>query len=182
MENLSNIQQLYLGSVLTFFALVLIEYFKSILNRRDKRRNLKVFIRLELLSIIKLFDRLKKYIEENATINYIVIDATWKIVNELEKSHSEVIYLSKMSDRERFYDLISDIASFLNDARFTQQFYYDQKSLLDKTEDHISKMESQHKDLDSLDNFFAQKRTEKLIELIEMKRRVEEYINEIGDK
>jgi hypothetical protein len=179
---LSNTWQIFAGAVLTFLSLLLIEMVKSYFSRGEKRRNLKIFLRLEFNAIIKLLDRLKKYIEENSIINYSVIDATWKVINELEGSRADIIYLPKNSDQEKFFDVISDLSSFLNDARFTQQFYYDQKKLIEGNEADSIQAEKLYRNKTDLDTFFAQKRTEKLVELIDIKRRLEDYIKAVDAK
>lgn len=178
--SLQNVPDIYVGALLTFLSLVVIEFIKTQIITGRARKNFVVFTKLELKSVVKNLDRLKAKAEENSYFDFSVLNDVDKAILDLESARPDAIYLSDPL-QEDYFDLITRLRGFSNDSRFLQNYLYDQTGLIEN-----KKSESQAKkafdNIKELNTFFNQRKLEKLVELIDLKRSIEEFIKNITQK
>jgi hypothetical protein len=171
---------IFLGSLLTFASTWIVENLKNGKERREKQENFKIFVRQELRAVIKNFEKLKTILEYKSYYDYIVLGQLDKSVLNLDNYKKEAIYLPSTNEQEKFIDLISDIASFVTDTRGIQNYYYDQAKPFNEPGEGQKKENPIFKTKKELDDYFESKRNEKAIDLVELKRRIEEFTREIS--
>lgn len=74
--------------------------------------------------------------------------------------------------QEAFIDLVSDISSLVSDIRGLQGLYDRQ------TKDLDTKL---FKDQDELKKYFEEKKVEKLIDLVDRKRKIEDFVRQLAN-
>jgi hypothetical protein len=186
----TNVLFIFLGSILTFLSTWLVETIKNSRERNEKQENFKLFVRQELRALIKGFEKLKTILEFRNYYDYIVLNQLDKNVFNLESYKKEAVYLSSADYQEKFIDLISDIASFVTDIRGMQNFYYEQvkpfnespeKEQNEKEKKVLKKVNPIYKSKKELDDYFNSKKNEKAVDMVELKRRVDEFAKQISN-
>ncbi len=189
MEN-TNVLLIFLGSILTFLSTWLVETVKNNGERKEKQENFKLFVRQELRALNNGFEKLKTILEFRNFYDYIVLNQLDKNVLNLESYKKEAIYLSSADNQEKFIDLVSDIASFVTDIRGMQNYYYEQaknfnefpeKEQNEEDKKVLKKTNPIFKSKKDLDDYFNSRKIEKAIDMVELKRRVDEFAKLISN-
>ncbi len=170
--------ELLLGALLTFLTLYVIDILKSGAEKRDKTKNFKLYIKLELEVIAKTLDKLQTALEYANYYDFTLLDRVKESVDSLEKSRNDVIFLSDPSLKEKFIDLISDVSTYVAMVRVGQQIYYNQQNEANNpklTKIKKNKNNPVEPPLETFNKF----RTQKSIQYVEIKRRLEELIKGI---
>jgi ribosomal protein S8 len=156
------------GAIATFLGTGTVEYFKNRTEDSRKRKNFVVFIRLELQSISKILERLKIDLENKSFYSANALTRFQENLINLEAYRHEAIYFHNSSLQEKFLDLLSDTSFFVKETSLLETFYFEEIKKLDNGDSIF------YKTRDDLENYFRGKRTEKLIEIIEIKRKIDE--------
>jgi len=172
----SSVLLIFLGSVLTFLATLLVETIKN--NREASQRtvNLQLLIRQELIFVKKLLERLKTTLELKNYYGYDILDQLVKSLGVLESYKKDVIYLTTIDQQEEYIDLVSDLSSSLSNSRSLQTLFDTQKKLHDED----SKLTIGT--FKELQEYFNQTKLQYSIEFVEIKRRIDEFLKKITDK
>jgi len=159
-----------LGAILTFAGTFLVESWKNLRERKEKTQNFILYTRQELNSVLKSLDKLKTVQGFRKYWDYSVLEKLNKSIQNLESEKKAAIYLPKSELQEAYIDLISDISFFVSDAIGMQQFYDSQKKELNK---------ELFKTSDELTKFYEERKTEKSIDLVDIKRKIEDFIRQL---
>lgn len=190
MGNATNILLIFLGSFLTFLSTWLIESWKNRQEKNEKTQNFKLYIKQEFLVISKGLERLKTVQDYRRYYDYTVLNRLDRSIYSLESNIKEAIYLPSTEQQEAFIDLISDISTYLSDARGVQGVYDDQSKLLNQMppEGKTKKKQPQpssssiFKTRPELEKYYEDKKTEKSIDLVDIKRRIDDFIRQLQAK
>lgn len=176
-----NVLLIFLGSILTFTSTWTVENLKNKRERNEKEQNFKLFIRQEFRAILKGLEKLNIILEkQNFFDNYVLTQLEKNVLN-LESYRKEAFYVSSIELQEKFIDLISDISTYLIDARGLQNYYWNEANRLKGEKKPVDKTEDiQQKSTQDLENFFNKRRIEKTIELIDIKRRIDDFLKQVS--
>lgn len=190
--NLNNdLLLILIGSVLTFVTLSILEFLKNRAERNRKTKNFELFIKLELSTLAKTFEKLHTALSYVNYYDYLLLDRASKSIENLEKSRNDAIYLSNTAVQEKFIDLISDISTFLTGVRNIQTLYYDDinkattgrnSNKMDKNSKRTKIPQIKIKTSAEVLVEFNQRKTEKSIEYVEIKRRLDDLIKALENK
>lgn len=159
-----------LGALLTFAGTFLVESWKNSRERKEKTQNFILYTRQELNSVLKSLDKLKAVQDFRKYWDYIVLEKLNKSIQNLESEKKAAIYLSKSELQETYIDLISDISSFVSDVNGMQLFYDSQKKELNK---------ELFKTPENLTKYYEERKTEKSIDIVDIKRKIEDFIRQL---
>lgn len=157
---------IFVGAILTFLSLWIIEEIKFKKNRKEKRENFELFVSQEFFNIAKILERLKIGFEYRNWFEFATIIPIRKNIEILEKYRKDSIYFSSFKSKEAFINLLSDLSAFIESITTLENVYLEEvkKEGVDKKETN---------------NFYDQKRAVKLIDLIEIQRRIENFTKNI---
>lgn len=187
MEKNYSFLLLFLGSLLTFLGTWTVEKWKNSQERKEKTRNFILLVKQEFGVVIKALDRLKTVQDYRRYYDYNILGQLDKSIFNLESYKKDAIYLPSSDKQEIFIDLISDISTFSSETRGIQDLYYSESK---KTADPLaSKKNRSHKkkdknpDLlskDGLEKYYDDKKTDRTIAMIEIKRRIDDFIRTLS--
>ncbi len=169
-----NVYLIFLGSLLTFLATVTVESVKSFIARREKRATFVLLATQQLNALDKGFEKLKTALDYKNHFDFLILGSLEKGATNLESYKSDSIYLHSESTKEQFMDLISDISMYLPDVRSLQNVYYSEQEKV-KTGDTSASFA----DKAALDKWFSEQRMQKIVDPIELKRRMRDFIREM---
>jgi hypothetical protein len=188
-NNPSGISLILFGAIITFISTYIIEYIKNKREKAEKTKNFKLFIKLELAVVAKTLDKLQTALSYGNYYDYSLLDRAKESIDNLEKARTDVIYLSEPELKEKFIDLISDTSTYVATVRVVQQlFYSDRDKILGqkpKKKDRptgagkVRKQTPIAADMPQVIDQFSKRTTEKAIEYIEIKRRLEDLIKSL---
>jgi len=161
-----------LGALFTYLSLWALEGQKNKHVRKEKERNFILFIRQELLSFSKGVDRLKNIFGQKNWFDLMTVGQLEKNLQNMESQRKESIYLRSQNLQEEFADLITESANILTGIRFLESNYLE---TIEK-----NKTSKQNNDFKDTVNFINQRRTLNLIDLIEIQRKISEYLKKIS--
>lgn len=194
-NNLDSPSLILIGALIAFISTNIVEYIKNWRERRDKTKNFKLFIKLELEVIAKTLDKLQIALSYGSYYDYLLLDRIKESIDNLEKVRSDVIYLSNPELKEKFVETISDISTYVATTRMVQQLFYADRDSSVKQENikpaSVAKKgrkinnKNQQKNvtptLEQAWKTFNERRTEKTIEYVEIKRKLEELIKSLAN-
>ncbi len=182
----SNLLFLLLGALITFISAYSIEIIKNWLRKREKSKNFKLFIRLELVVIAKTLEKLQTGLEYGAYYDYLLLDRIAESIKSLDKARTDVIYLTDSVLKEKFVDVISEISNYIAVVRQIQQLFYSDR---DKAQESKSKSSKNPKTktqeatesltIEGAVELFHNRKIEKNIIYVEIKRKLEDLINDL---
>lgn len=177
MEN--NLYFIFLGAFLTFVASGLVELGKNKTIRSEQSKNFRLFVRLEFRAIQKALEKLRNTLENQKFFNYMVLGNLRQAIDRLESSRKDAVYLPNKDLQEKYFDLVSDISLFLTDSSNAQQLYYAEKEKFKPQQDGTPGKSEIFDSADALEQHFTERRLEKLMQLTELNRRVDEIMKEL---
>ncbi|TAH33586.1 hypothetical protein EYC59_04640 [Candidatus Saccharibacteria bacterium] len=151
---------IFLGAILAFLATGTVEWLKNNTKKLDRIRQYKLYARLQLASILKVLDKLKHSYENGGTYAQLIRDIKLleKASEPLNGVRSNTTILPEQDTQEKLIDLIADLNLYVSD---------------------ISSLVSAHgTPEDSTEG--DQKLLSKNIELVELRRRIEELIKALS--
>jgi hypothetical protein len=154
-----------------------------------------LFIKLELEVVAGTLEKLQTGLSYGNYNDYLLLDRIKESIDNLEKVRTDVIYLSDPELKERFIETISDISTYSATTRLIQQmFYTDRDKPLEQQKPNRKPLAKNKKKADvknepnaNLSNFesawktFNERRTEKTIEYVEIKRKLEDLIKSLSE-
>ena len=176
------------GSLLTFLGTWLVERWKNSQERNERTRNFILYIRQEFLVISKALEKLKTVQEYKRYYEYRTLDRLDRSITNMESSKKDAIYLNSLERQETFIDLISDISTYVSDVRGIQSLYDDQKKQIPQPQPVIKKTKSKKQatglfaSLPGLEKFYEERKTEKSIDLVDIKRRIDDFVKQLDVK
>lgn len=187
----NSILLILLGALITFISTNIIEYIKEWRKRRSDTKNFKLFIKLELAVMNKTLEKLQTGLQYGSFYDYTLLDRVKESIDNLEKVRSDVIYLSDPELKEKFIEIISDISTYIAMVRVIQQVFYDNRNKAlgsvpinpdpQKTGGRKKNNNSQNQTtLEQVVDTFNKSKTEKSIEYIEIKRKLENLIKSLN--
>ncbi|MFZ5376792.1 MAG: hypothetical protein ACOZAN_03970 [Patescibacteria group bacterium] len=159
-----------LGAILAFFGTFFVEVWKNKRERKEKTENFVLYSRQELISVVKGLDKLKEIQDNQKYWAFAVLDRLDRSLYNLESEKKAAIYLPNSKLQEAFIDLVSDISALASDIRGVQNLYADQSKTLNK---------SLFKNISELKNYYDEKKVEKLIDLVDLKRKIEDFVRQL---
>lgn len=186
----NNVWFIFLGAVLAFLSSFLVETLKNRKEWAQKKKNFIIYIELELKALFMSLDKLKNNLESKRFFDLLIINILEQSVNNLGLSKKEAFYLEDYSLQEKILNILSEATIFLNDLKGLENFAMAEREKLkndlgtkkllkdndSKIKDHQTSIFKENKELE---DFFSSRRTEKLVELIDLKRRIEDLVKEI---
>jgi hypothetical protein len=100
----------------------------------------------------------------------------------MESVKRDAIYLSSSRYQETFIDLISDISTYLSEVRSIQAVYDEEKKWFpnsSKSQDKTAEANTAQRIFKTqvdLDKFYEEQKTQKAIDLVDIKRRIDDFI------
>jgi hypothetical protein len=189
LNNPNNISYILLGALFTFIFTGIIEYLKNKFADLNKTKNFKLFIKLELSVIAKTLDKLNTGFLYGRYYDYALLDRIKDSISNLEKVRSGIIYLSNSDLKEKIVAIISDISTYIVMVKAIQQLFYDnqQKGIENdkKRKKTVSKkiiVETPVMTLNNALDIFNKSSTDKNIEFIEIKRKLEDVIKILDER
>lgn len=200
MENIgssnNNVYFIFLGSILTFLSTSLIEYWKIHRDRNEKRHNFLLIVKLGLVSIQKTLEKLKSGLDYRTYFEISTLDILDRNLKNLEGAQRETYYLPDEEKQERFIDLVSEVATYSGDLRAIENYYSNRERELLELINNKSKnnkalnvkktkvkepvdSNTPQKQYENLVEFINKKRQEKVIDLVDLKRRLDDFIKSI---
>lgn len=193
--NSNSIALILLGALITFISANVIEFIKDWRKRRSDTKNFKLFIKLELEVIAKTLEKLQTGLHYGSFYDYTLLDRIKESIDNLGKVRSDVIYLSDPELKEKFVEAISDISTHIAMVRVIQQvFYQDRDKALgvittnpgtqSKINGKKKKSDNENKQtvvsMEKVLDVFNKSTTEKTIEYVEIKRKLENLIKSLS--
>lgn len=191
-----------LGAILSFIGQFIFQLIKNWLDIKAKTQNFILFVKLELELISKTLDKLQTALDYGLYYDYTLLDRVKESISSLEKARSDVIYLTNPELKEKFIDVISDVSTYIIMVRATQEIFYANRNRILETDNpqtetqipsaksktKAKKLTSEKKQLLLPENMedvwkkFNEQRTDKKIEYIEIKRRLDDLIKAVDFK
>lgn len=193
-ESITNPNSLALilfGALITFVSTNVIEYIKNRREKSDKTKNFRLFIKLEFAIIVKTLDKLQAGLTYGNFYDYSLLDRVKESIDNLEKVRNDVIYLSDPELKEKFIDVISDVSTYIASVRIIQQIVYDEQKKIAPQDTQVDKVSKKTKvkkknqespapvTMQSIIETFNKRATQKTIDYVEIKRRLEELIKSL---
>lgn len=189
-ENNNSITLILLGALIAFISSNIIEYIKDLRKRRRDTKNFKLFIKLELAVIANTLEKLQTGLQYGNYYDYTLLDRVKESIDNLGKARSDVIYLSDPELKEKFVETIAETSTYIAMVRVIQQIFYQSQ---DKAQGVTSpaaitpsqkgrgrKTNSQPTiTMESVWGTFNKSKTEKTIEYVEIKRKLENLIKSL---
>jgi hypothetical protein len=169
MNSTINVLFIFLGAFLTFLGTWVIEGFKNYKDKKERSQSFSLFLKLQLQSISKTLERLRVSLEKNNFYEFLSIKSLQVGVKELSGSRKDAVYLNSQSQQEKYFDLISDLDLYSVELENFEGFLGSQEKLIG-TQGALFSTRVE------FDAYCSRKRTEKLVELIEFKRKSEEFV------
>lgn len=185
---MNNIWFIFLGGFLTFASGYLVEFLKNRKEWGQKKNNFRIYIELELKALSDSFGKLKNNLEAKRYFDLLIINILDQSVSNLQLSKKEAFYLENYTLQEKILNILSEATIFLNDLRGLENIAITEREKLKEDTDAKKLLKDQkYKDIQSgifknnkdLEDFLNVRRTEKLVELIDLKRRIDELLKEI---
>lgn len=172
---------IFLGSLLTFASTWFFETLKNKRERKEKEKNFKLFISQEFRRVTKGLEKLNILLEKQNFYDQYVLGQLEKNTLNLESYKKEAYCLSSTDIQEKFFDLISDISTYIIDGRELQTYYWNESKRLtgNISSDTVNEV-VQQKDIQTLENYFNKRKIEKTIELVDIKRRIDDFLKQIN--
>lgn len=181
MNGEGNVLLILLGSILTFAGTWLVETLKGNHELYARKISFITFIKIEFTVIGKTLDKLKTALEQKRYYDFLLINRLNKILLDLDNTRRDSVVLNDQSQEENLLLLLSDLSIYLNDINGLENLYLAEKEKLvhkkNKLENNSIIGTLIFKTGKDLDEYIVQRRTEKLIELIEIQRRIDELLN-----
>jgi len=156
---LENTYTIFLGAFLAFLATALVEVIKNIIQSRNTQKKYKMFARLQLISVLKILNKLKHTYENSSRYLPRDIALLEKASEPLNSIRNDNTILKKADLQEQLIDLIADLNLYISDV----------KSLsADSGDDESETMRSSW--------------MSKNMELIDLRRRIEDLSKHLSDK
>lgn len=182
---MNKVQQfflIFLGAILTFFSSWSVEYIRTAQDYNLREANYKLLLRYELKSTSKALDRLNSTLESLNFFDIFILQQLDKNSQNLDEYKKQSYYLLSGDEQEKFADLAFDVSFYLSDARSLQNYYWDEsKKYIANPSQTIIKTElgNMQKNKQALEDYFSKRKTEKKIELIDLKRRLDDLYKQI---
>ena len=169
---------------MTFLATFLIEWLKNRNIKSTKTKNFKLLIKQELQAIDKIFEKLKTVLEYKSYYDYSILDSLIKNIGVLENYKKDAIYLNNSSQQEDLIDLILDMSNYIHSVKSIQDLFYGEARKIDSDMDETKKNKaykatSIFKNHEENMDTFQKRSMEKTIDLIEIKRKLDEFIKSL---
>ncbi len=177
MQNDNNIPLILLGSFLALVATALVEIARGYYTLRKSRKNLCVYLNLQLLSVQEILGKIKARQEANHFYDYALLDILESELTRLDSARPEAIYLESEEVKKKFFKLLTELSLFIKEARAIQQLFYNETEKIKNPEKHGKSIFETPADLEKSD---GQRRNEMAIELIEINRKIDELLRDIG--
>ena len=167
------------------FFLNLLDYSCCRSAKKEKSNNFKLIIKQEFTALKKTLERLKTVREFKYYYDYKILDELVKEVESLDNLKKDAINLANSESQEKYIDLVSDLNSWITGVRVLQDLYYDEERKLGEDAKAPQRKRkpapktSSFKDMDHLANAFNMRSVEKSMDLIEIQRRLDEYIKSL---
>jgi hypothetical protein len=178
----NDVWLIFLGSILTFLATIVVEWIKTGRASSEKSRNFKLIIKQEFLYIKKTLVKLNTVLEYKFHYDYEILKELTKSIINLESLKKDAINLSDNLTQEKYIDLVSEISTWATSVKALQDSFYDEENKLNeeiKLKDNKkikNKKISSFKDITELVNTFKIRSIDKSTNLIEINRRLDELI------
>ena len=170
---MSNIYLIFLGSILTFLATSGVELFKWWMIRQGKRHNFILLSTQQLGAILKGLEKLKTVLEYKNYFDYSTLDILEKGAQTLENYKNDSIYLKSERSKEEFIDLITDVSLYVSDVRGLQNLYYEEGKKI-----NVGDPAAIFKTHDELLKYFNEQKGLKITDIVELKRRIQDFSRE----
>ena len=157
------------GGFLSYLATHLLEKQKYKKEREDTKLNYELQVKLGLQSFGSSLEKLKSGYSYKNIFEFQKIDLLDSQISDLQTLKGGVGNLSK-NRQEKLLALISDITALIRDIRGVETFCFSEDTGTVKS---VFQSKEQH------DDYFEKQRMQKLIDLVEIKRRIEDFLREL---
>ena len=108
---------IFLGAFLAFLATALVEAFKNVFQERNKRTKYRLYVRLQLNSVLKVLNKLKHSYENSQKYLPRDIALLDKASEPLTGLRNDNTILPKGDTQEQLIDLIADLNLYMSDVK-----------------------------------------------------------------
>jgi hypothetical protein len=169
---------IFLGAILTFVATSLVEMLKNWLATRNRRKRYSTYARLQLTSVLKVLNKLKYSYENNSRYLPRDIRLLEKALEPLNNMRNDSTTLSNNSTQEDLIDIIADLNLYIADINNLDDLDpFFQVPGAPAPDDKPPRTPAA-KEESTAPNFESQW-LEKNIELVDLRRRIEELIKSL---
>lgn len=177
-----DVAYLFIGAFLTFLSSYTVENAKNRKETRERRENFKLIIKQELRSLLKVLEKLKNVSEYRKYFDAFITPQIESGLIRLENYKESYIYLPTIELQESLIDIVSEASLFIAEAKAQQSVHWNKINELEtKMNDAKNKKEKLEIDNETKEesNYFNQQLIEKRVVLIEIMRRVDEYLKRL---
>lgn len=168
---------LFIGSLLALMSAWIIEGYKNKNQRRENSNNFKLLVKHELMFVLKSIEKLKYAFEYKNYFDYGILNELDKNISNLEKVRSDAVHLNSPGMQEKFIEIISASSALFQEFRAIQQVY--DENLKNINEKRNLGLEDIRDEEQNLVRFFDNKSVEKRMVLLELGRKIEEYMKSL---
>jgi|GEM_PF-3592869 len=167
-----------LGAAAGFSGNLLIENVKSNRDEFAKRKNLALSLRLELEASLKSLNEIKNTLNNQNFYPFRWTKVLSKSIESLEKQRPKLYWLDDSDLQEKIFELITDVGLFTNDVEITETISNFLQGEVPQRPDHS--VITDPKEIATQTENVKEQRRLKLVELVDLKRRIEEVIKELS--
>jgi hypothetical protein len=166
-----------LGSVGTYFANYKIEQVKVHNQDATQRRNLRLVLKLEFEAYQKSMSELKSSLETQGIYSFRWINLIKRNAGSVESLRLSFYALQDDELQERLYALVTDLSLFLGDVETIETWW---NGLQQSPPITPNGSQANPSEKTSQENHLKEQRRLKLVDLVDLKRRVDEIAKELG--
>ncbi len=173
-----------LGAVISLATTGFAIYLRNKNERDAKEQNFKQITKQEVKGITRSLDKLKTVYNLKYYFDYSVLKSLDKRVSNLESIRNDSIYIKNKDLQEQFNDLLTELPDYLYSVRLLQDLFYNQQRALANDRLNVAKIkkgvvikEATFNNDKENNDAFQQTSTQKLIDLVEINRNLDELDN-----
>lgn len=151
------------GSILALASSFFIEIYRTYKNNKDNRKNIKIILKLELKNILVIFEKMLETYGAKHYFEFKTLDQFTDSLRRLDFSRDKIIFLKEEVRKEEIISLINSLSIFQSDVRSLENYAWG-----------TTNTEGPHNE------FCKGERQVIALKIIDLKRRVQDFINYIG--
>lgn len=182
----NNLLFLLVGAFFTLIANAIVVWIRNSIDKKNKRQNYILLTTQELKTVRKNLDKLKTAFEYGHYFDFKILESLKKSIETLEEGREKSIYVNNTELQEKIIDLTTLLSNFSTSTSSVQQLYYDENRNLESDELNTSMIKKGKQKKQSIfatrkenNEIFQRNSTYKLIELVEINRKIEEVLEEL---
>lgn len=160
-----------LGAVLSYIATTVVEQQKNKTKKKEESSAYILRTKLQLQSVNEAIDKLQTSFQYRDFFEVLKLDLLKELIQDLKNLKAGVVNLPSQM-QEKFLSLLSDISMMHADILGIENFSANEAS-------NIGLEGATFTNSAAFDEYFKRQRMQKYIELVDLKRRLDDFLKEI---